>query len=150
VRKCQLRKKSGESAFAFDERIKLDYGARPNFYFYREELIVEKSDIEAFELELNQVNAEYQAIINGPIDPHNPRAWMPNDQACNEYFSSCAYLPLDTSGTDLGTKLMFTQRDDLHPELETPNAPAKKEDNKKDGDNLKGSKKNRTRVTARK
>lgn len=117
VRKAQLRKKKDESDYAFAKRVSEDYVNRPDFYFYRDEIKINQEDIDAFELEIRQVHSQYMAIVNGPIDPTDPRAWGPNDQACNEYFTTCPFLELDLG---MGNEAMvsFSQRDNIHSELE--------------------------------
>lgn len=117
VRKCQLRRKSGETADAFNERICLDYEARPDFYFYREPLKFSQADVAAFELEMRQTHAEYVAIADGPA-PFDPRSWTPNDSTCNEFFRTCEYMQLCTTGLDKGTAGMFTKNETMHEELE--------------------------------
>lgn len=110
VRKCQLRKKKDESTEDFNERIALDYASRPSHYFYREDLMFDRGDIRAFEFELIQAQAELEAIYGAP-GALDPRAWMPNDATCNEYFTNCPYLQLCQIGLDRGTAMHFTQSD---------------------------------------
>lgn len=118
VRKCSLRRKSNEAHDDYNQRIALDYQARPDFYFYREPLKFAKDDIAAFEYELHQTHKEYQAIVRGDFgDPRDPRSWTPNDATCNEYFRTCEYFGLCTIGLDRGTAMGFEQDAAMHEEL---------------------------------
>jgi len=116
VRKCSLRRKSGETADAFNARIAEDYEARPDFYFFRQPLKFNKSDIDAFEYEVRQTHAEFMAIINGS-DPLDPRSWGPDDAECSAFFRTCPYLEVCTTGLDRGTGMLFEQHSDWHEEL---------------------------------
>jgi hypothetical protein len=133
VRKCQLRKKSGEEQEEFTQRIADDYATRPEHYFFREDLMFDKAAIDAFEYEVRQTHDEYEDIVhplkNRPItqklvesvfgdkDPLNPRSWNPNDSQCTAYFQLCPYHVLCTGGLDHGTAKLFEQGDDLNEEL---------------------------------
>ncbi len=119
VRKCQLRKKGGETADQFNARISLDYQSRPDFYFYREPLKFRKGDIDAFEYELHQIQKEYMAIIRGDFgNPRDPRSWGPNDGACNEYNKSCNFMQLCTVGLDRGTGMSYKHESEVDDEEE--------------------------------
>jgi hypothetical protein len=109
VKKCKLRRKSNESAEDFDQRIADDYMARPEFYFFRESLKFDMSDINAFELELNQIHSEYAALIARMENPLDPREWKPSDNICTEFYKNCEYQPLCLSGLDKGTGCMYSQ-----------------------------------------
>ena len=116
VRKCKLRRKSNESLDDFSDRVAHDYVGRPDFYFYRENLRFDSSDLDALEYELRQTHAEYVALI--PASALNPRGWMPNDSACFDFFRTCEFHKLCTTGLDKGTALTYEQGDTLNQELE--------------------------------
>jgi len=109
VKKCKLRRKSNEPLDVFSQRIADDYMNRPDFYFFREKLKFNKSDIAAFELELRQVHTEYQWLIDTLKDPLDPRYWAPSDFICNEFFKKCPYSTLCLQGLDRGTACMYEQ-----------------------------------------
>jgi len=121
VRKSQLRRKSGESVEDFSERVRVDYLTRPEFYFHREPLNYNKSDIDAFEYNLRKTHTEYKRLIAAPdefgIKVDDPRSWEENDGACTNYFRLCEYHALCTQGLEKGNGLMFQQGDDMHEEL---------------------------------
>lgn len=119
VRKCKLRRKSNESLHDFTARIAEDYMSRPDFYFYREDLIFDKNDIAAFEHEIRLTHQEYMNILKDTSynNRFDPRFWCPNDAMCDEYFKSCEYLTLCTTGLDKGTARMYVQGESLHEEL---------------------------------
>lgn len=111
VRKCKLRRKSNETADQFNDRIAEDYVARPDFYFFREDLRFSMSDIDALEYEIRQAHAELQFVIKTHDHPDNPRSWMPDDAECNAFFRLCPFHKLCTSGLDRGTGHMYLQRE---------------------------------------
>ncbi len=117
TRKSKLRRKQSESASEFNQRIKDDYAARPDFYFYREMLMFSKDDIANFQLELNQTHKEYQAIVDSIRDSKDPRSWLPNDTVCNEFFKTCPYHNLCVNGMDASSKLLYEQGETMHEEL---------------------------------
>lgn len=122
VRKCQLRRKKGETADQFNERISLDYEARPSNYFFREPLKFSSQDIDAFEFEVHQTHAEYKAIVRGDFgDPRDPRSWLPTDTTCDEFFKKCEMLEACTNGLGDEAQFRFSKSDVMHAELdETP------------------------------
>ena len=109
VKKCKLRRKSDEDVSTFNERIAQDYIDRPDFYFFREKLKFNKSDIVAFEFELRQVHAEYMWLINTLPDSLDPRYWAPSDFICSEFFKTCPYQLLCLNGLDRGTGSVYEQ-----------------------------------------
>lgn len=127
VKKCKLRRKSNESISGFCLRIAQDYIDRPEFYFYREPLLFGKNDLDSFEYELRQTHNEYKWIIKGKHwgdlvgvetgEPEDPRSWAPNDATCDEYFRTCDYHKLCTTGLDRGTGISYKQGDHMHEEL---------------------------------
>lgn len=118
VRKCGLKRKADEPIADFNNRISLDYQARPDFYFMRESLRFEKADILAFEHEMHATHREFLAILAGEYgDPRDPRSWGPNDSTCNEYFRTCENFQLCSVGLDRGTAIAFEQDEDMHEEL---------------------------------
>lgn len=109
IRKCQLRKKSSESSKDYCDRIAKDYKKRPDFYFYREKLRYNKSDLAAFEFDLRKTNQEYNHLIEDSKDPLDPREWPCSTHVCTEFFRTCDFLPLCIQGLDRGTARLYTQ-----------------------------------------
>lgn len=109
VRKCKLRRKSQESADEYAARIQEDYLTRPDFYFQREPVRFSLEDVKDFEHDLRKTHLEYMHLIESSSDPLDPREWVCNDAACDEYFRLCEYFPLCTQCLDKGTGKMFTQ-----------------------------------------
>ena len=110
IRKCKLRKKSGEGLEEFCKRIEQDYLDRPDFYFQREELRFSKADVEAFEHDLRKTHEQYDHIITSAADPLDPWEWPCNDDACDDYHRTCEFFPLCIQGLDIGTSKLYTQR----------------------------------------
>lgn len=117
VKKCKLRRRSGESSRQFDERIMLDYMSRPDFYFMREDLVINGRDLAMFERDLFNTHDEFEWLINN-FDGTNPDNWCANDGACYEYFRNCDYMPLCLSGIGLDNAALYNHRSSLHQELE--------------------------------
>ncbi len=118
VRKSKLRLKQKETATEFCERISDDYLSRPGFYFYREPLIVSKSDLDAFEFEMRQTHKDYELWCSGEFgDPLDPRTWGINDDYCTAYHRTCEYFQLCAGSLDRGTATFYDQRETLHREL---------------------------------
>jgi hypothetical protein len=119
VRKTNLRRKSDESMKKFCERIALDYEARPDWYFFREELTFDRDSIAALELEIRQTHACWSWWMkNLCSDAMDPRMWTPHDTTCNEFFKTCPYFRLCTIGLDHGTAHWYKQAERMHTELE--------------------------------
>lgn len=117
TRKCKLRRRGGEKLDDFNERIALDYAARPDFYFYRETLPLTPGCIEAFELEIRQTHAAFQAMRDRMTNIGDPREWYINDQHCTAYHRTCEFHRLCVDGLDSGNGTLFEQSPTLHREL---------------------------------
>jgi hypothetical protein len=113
VRKCRLRRKTNETIDGFNDRVAVVYASDPS-YFYREELRFSRSDLDLFQHELHQTHREFKHLMK-EIDP---RAWSPNDGACDDYFRQCEFMKLCTIGLDKGTGMVFDQSDKMHDELD--------------------------------
>jgi len=109
IRKCQLRRKSNESSEDYCDRIAKDYKKRPDFYFYREKLRYNKSDLAAFEFDLRKTNQEYNRLLEDSFDPLDPREWPCSGHICKEFFRKCEFFPLCIQGLDQGTARLYTQ-----------------------------------------
>lgn len=116
VKKTKLKRKANESSEDYNERIKIDYMSRPDFYFMRDELKFNKSDLDCFVHDVRQTHAEYMQIIN-ERDWRDPRSWVPTDTTCYDFFKKCENMQLCTIGLDRGTAILYDQIDDLHVEL---------------------------------
>jgi len=115
IKKCKLRKKSGETTKDFTKRIREDYENRPDFYYSRESLTFDKGDIEAFLRDLDITHEEYSWYINQKVrDPLKPESWPCTDTTCDEYFRNCPFQPLCLEGLNKGTARLYTQ---YNPEL---------------------------------
>jgi hypothetical protein len=131
MKKCKLRRKSNELQEDFNNRIRDDYVSRPDFYFYREVITIPKDSLDAFQYEVRQTHAEYQAItkemwadkdaavyyLRTIGDPLDPRSWTPNDAVCDDFFRACEFLPLCTQGLDRATGHAYEQNEAMHEEL---------------------------------
>lgn len=115
VRKCRLRRKANETADEFNERIALDYQARPAFYFFREKLKCQPIDSDNFKRNVVRTHREFCCLLQNPVE--YPEEWVPTDTMCDEFFRSCPYLPLCLVGLDKGTARMYRQSDVMHEEL---------------------------------
>ena len=109
IKKCKLRKKSGESVDEFCERIADDYKERPEFYFHREKLRFASEDVLAYEHAVAQTHRMYIRLIAEAKDPLNPLAWPECDHSCAEFNRTCEFLPLCTQGLDIATSKMYEQ-----------------------------------------
>lgn len=121
IRKCSLRRKSNETMDEFTTRIHNDYMVRPEFYFFREDLLFNKTDIEAVVWEYKQRHREYEDLIERyrDIKPKlfEARSWRPNDSECDAFFRTCEYHSLCTTGLDKATAKGYDWSEDLHEEL---------------------------------
>lgn len=134
--KCRIRRKTDESIDDYAERIADVYCSQPDRYFYREKLSFDQSQLDAFIYELHQTHREYKAIIDDvrneqiaklasffgetpfALKPDNPRAWLPNDATCDEYFRECEFIQLCYKGLSRGSSRVLHQRRALHSELD--------------------------------
>jgi len=116
IKKCALRRKSGESREDFCDRIAKDYIKRSRIYFHREKVVISMEDLRSFEYELLQTNDEFLRIFEsgGVLEPRN---WGINCSHCSAFFRDCEYLTLCTQGVDKTAKLMYEEAE-LHEELE--------------------------------
>lgn len=116
IYKCKLRKKSNESQKSFHQRIAEDYMARPDFYFYREEMQFSQQDILSFEHELRCIHQEFMQIIN-ERDPYDPWSWPTNGQSCTDFNRTCELMDLCRNGLNQDAIMLYHQRETLHQEL---------------------------------
>lgn len=127
VRKSKLRRKANETRELFIKRVTQDYVNRQDFNYYREDIEFKPEHLDSFEYEVHQVHREYKHVTSNlemlfdkhdpPVAYIDPRAWHPNDHACNDYFRLCEYFPLCTSGLSRATGVPFRQADILNEEL---------------------------------
>ena len=111
TKKCKLRRKMSEDLSEFATRVADDYIGRPDFYFFQETLKFSKEDINAFEVWMFQLQRELEHLIEDANNPLDPREWPINDSTCDEYFSTCPYLPLCISGLDKISSRLYEQND---------------------------------------
>lgn len=121
VLKPQLRQGKNETEDGYLNRVIQDYQANPQKYFYREVIPIHDEDILAFEHELHQTHSEYMWILENAIrdriDPLHPRLWTPNDAACYDYNTLCAFASPCTVGLDKISECLFNQKPRVHREL---------------------------------
>ena len=123
IRRPSIRPRKDESLAQFAVRVKEDYQTRPEFYFHRWEVLLEKNDLELwrtrmFEPLLRKVIVWWESIKDDPFNPWNsPHHWqkpfgMYNPLASGRRGSFFDYI---TSGSHSSLKQMDTP----FPELET-------------------------------
>lgn len=127
ARKPQIRPRSGETNEQFANRVVTDYAARPDFYFYREQLFRDSSETILYKREVAEMIADIQEKLQlvrkgdqGEIAAHFHR----NTDNCT-LRGTCQFLDICTKGWNKLTASRYDVRPDFNPEL-------KKEDDTED------------------
>ncbi|MEK7093364.1 MAG: PD-(D/E)XK nuclease family protein [Patescibacteria group bacterium] len=107
LRNPGLKQKVAETDDAFQKRIIDDVVARPEFYFIRYEVVIDKSDMQSFQLELARIANEFDAWREGEI------ATWKNTMACKTSWGMCEMIPI-CARNDYSN---FNQRTEMFPEL---------------------------------
>ena len=119
AKKPSIRQKKNESLTQFAARIEGDYSARPDFYFYREQLYRSKGDILHYKKEISELATDVHAKFD-IIRKEGPEAALPhfyrNTEVCT-IRGRCAYLDICTKGWSKDTARLYEVRKDFNPEL---------------------------------
>lgn len=118
AKKPQLRQKKSESPAELATRIEEDYLARPEFYFYREQLFRDVGAVAEYKAEIAELAADIQDVtadLKERGDAALPRFYR-NTDACTAR-GQCAYMAICTKGWNDETHHFYTKRDKLNPEL---------------------------------
>lgn len=107
IRRPGLRQKKKESVVKFARRIADDVRRRPEYYFIRIQMDVEKKDLERNELELRDMVSDFMMWWNGLAGHYK------NSDACQNKYGTCAMLPICSRGDYSG----FYKRDTVFREL---------------------------------
>jgi len=107
IRRPGLRQKKNESLVKFARRVSSDVRLRPEYYFIRLEMIVEKKDLEKQELELRDMVSDFILWWNGLAGHYK------NSDACENKYGTCPMLPICSRGDYTG----FFKRDTVFREL---------------------------------
>jgi len=107
IRKPQIKQRQNETVDAYIDRLKQDYLARPDFYFFETKLYRTDSDIDQFEIDLwNEIKIANTSAAVGNFFRHS--------HACSNY-GTCPYFPLCTG--EAGAEMLFEHKEP-HEELE--------------------------------
>lgn len=110
VRKFQLRQGKAESLETYERRLKTDVAARPDWYFIRMSMAVDKDDVARMREEINQLIADFLMWWYGDVGHYK------NDQACYLFHRPCDMIRIcsqnDTSGV-FKRKAVFSELEDL-------------------------------------
>lgn len=107
IRRPQLQRKAQEDTQTFATRVYEDIGKRPDFYFHRYEVPVQKSDLEQFERELYSMLRLAYAWYRGSFEPFRLGS------SCENKYGACEYLALCGRGDKFG----YRRRQHVFPEL---------------------------------
>lgn len=106
LKKPSIRQKKDETVEQFCERLKEDYLARPDFYFYQEELFRTKDDLLEFKFEKWEIAKDI-------IEARKANRFYRNTSMCSLY-GECEYMALCTRGN---AAMGFYTQKDPHEEL---------------------------------
>lgn len=121
AKKPQIRQRKDESPEQFATRVENDYLARPEFYFYREELLRDVSATVEYKKEVAEIAADLEQVITRTKNEGAQRAlpqYYRNTDACTAK-GPCPYLPICTRGWNEDTQRLYKVRTKLNPELDT-------------------------------
>jgi hypothetical protein len=120
IKKPQLRQGEKESLPSFVQRIRTDYFARPETYFYREPLRLMKESMEHFENVVLRPKIEKLKLLCNPDVPHLQKVAMftdMNTDYCQVYNTACQFLPICQHGL-AAHREEYIQKTTKHEELE--------------------------------
>jgi hypothetical protein len=92
IRRPGLRQKKSESIVKFARRVAEDIRKRPEYYFIRIQMSVEKKDLERNELELHDMVGDFLLWWNGLAGHYR------NSDACQNKYGACPMLPICARG----------------------------------------------------
>lgn len=107
IRNPGLKKGVKETSEGFVDRIIADVKSRPEWYFVRFEVVIEKSDMKSFGDELVKIATEFDRWRKGELPTFK------NTSACKTSYGMCEMMPICSRG-DYNN---FVQRKEMFPEL---------------------------------
>lgn len=107
IRRPQLRQKKFETVKAFAKRVANDVKLRPEYYFVRMQMSVEKKDLDRMEMELRDLVSDFLLWWNGHAGHYK------NSDACENKYGVCGFLPVCSRGDYTN----FYKRDKVFREL---------------------------------
>ena len=107
LRNPGLKQKVAESEDAFVQRIVADVQSRPEFYFVRYEVAIDKTDMDSFGEELARIAKDFDDWRDGKLS-----TWK-NTMACKTSWGMCEMIPI-CARNDYSN---FVQRKEMFPEL---------------------------------
>ena len=103
VRKPSKRLKKQQTIEDYCKEIKEDYLARPDFYFYRQQLIINSANVEAWTKDVKHIMHDMECCFNHSTSlPH----WYKNTAVC-DMFGGCEFIPICTRGERRSTMLLY-------------------------------------------
>lgn len=113
VRKPQLRQKASETDEAFHQRILLDMNDRPDFYFIRYHVSIEKDELQTW------INDELNSLVGYALGFSKGFINFRNTNACQMWNRPCEFLKVCAHGDRHG----LVRRKELFPELKIIQLP---------------------------
>jgi len=106
IRKPSKRLKQGQTTEQYSKELVEDYKARPDFYFFREQLIINSDAIKQWEDEMTCLMRDYHScLVNGP---KNVSVWYRNTQLCDMY-GGCEFTALCNRGEKRTTLALYKE-----------------------------------------
>lgn len=103
VRKPSKRQKKNQTPEEFAQELREDYQARPSFYFYRDEIKINKSTISLWLSEITQVLADMELCYT---NPDLTDLWYKNTSICDMY-GGCEFMALCNRGEKRSTLALY-------------------------------------------
>jgi len=107
IRRPAMRQKKKESLVKFATRVANDVKRRPEYYFVRLNMRIERKDLEKQELELHDMVSDFMLWWAGLAGHYK------NSNACENKYGTCGFLPICSRGDYTG----FYKRDKVFREL---------------------------------
>ncbi len=120
AKKPQIRQKKDETPVQFADRIVGDYSARPEFYFYREQLYRDAAATAEYKAEIAELAADIVEKVD-VVRQDGPHAALPHFYRNTDHCTArgpCPYLGICTRGWNEETAMRYQVREKLNPELE--------------------------------
>jgi hypothetical protein len=92
IRRPGLRQKKKESVVQFARRVAADVRLRPEWYFIRLQMFIEKKDLERQELELRDLVSDFLLWWHGEAGHYK------NSDQCENKYGTCPFLPVCNRG----------------------------------------------------
>lgn len=107
IRRPSQRQKKRETMIQFARRVAADVRLRPEYYFIRMQMNVERKDLDRMELEIRDLVSDFLLWWNGHAGHYK------NSDACENKYGVCGFLPICSRGDYAG----FYKRDKVFREL---------------------------------